>query len=73
MAPPEYDHFKDICLPKLSVKIIEEGDLGPSMSDLQSEDHVRRSSITMYQMVDTQHPDVREIQKIVERMKFTEL
>ena len=33
----------------------------------------RRPSITMYQSVDNQHPDVIAIQKLVERMKFGEL
>ena len=32
----------------------------------------RRPSITMYQSVDSQHPDVIAIQRLVDRMKFGE-
>ena len=42
------------------------------MADLQVEDVERRPSITMYQSVDSQHPNVIAIQKLVERMKFGE-
>ena len=59
--------------PSMSDLHSEDHDRRPSLSELQSEDYVRRPSITMYQLVDTQHPDVREIQMIVKRIKFTEL
>merc|ERR1712025_644685 len=42
----------------------------PSLAELQAEDSERRPSLTMYQSEDSLHPDVREIQKYVEKLKF---
>ena len=50
-----------------------EDDRRPSLAELQVEDMERRPSITMYQSVDSQHPDVIALQKLVDKMKFTEI
>ena len=63
--------MKDTRLPPLTIIQTDE-DRRPSLAELQVEDMERRPSITMYQSVDPQHPDVIAIQKLVERMKFGE-
>ena len=63
--------MKDSSLPPLTIFQTDD-DRRPSLAELQVEDMERRPSITMYQSVDSQHPDVIAIQKLVERMKFGE-
>ncbi|XP_023342666.1 uncharacterized protein LOC111712324 [Eurytemora carolleeae] len=47
-------------------------DRRPSLAELQKEDRYRRPSVTEYQLVDSNHPDLTDIQKLVEKMHFGE-
>ena len=44
----------------------------PSFEDLHGDDGTRRPSITMYQSIDDDHPDLASIQNIVANMTFGE-
>ena len=48
-----------------------EKDSKPSFSDMQGDDPGRRPSITVYQSVDDDHPDLQSIQSIVANMNFS--
>ena len=47
-------------------------DRRPSFAEIQSEDRVRRPSVTLYQMEDSDHPDIKSIQAMVAHMTFGE-
>ncbi|XP_023323562.1 uncharacterized protein LOC111697704 [Eurytemora carolleeae] len=51
---------------------LEEEERRPSLADLQAEDRERRPSLIMYQSEDTEHPDVVALQKLVDRLHFSE-
>ena len=50
--------------------IKDEDDRRPSFEEMQSEDHVRRPSVTVYQLEDSDHPDIKSIQDLVAGMTF---
>ena len=45
-------------------------DRRPSFAEMQSEDRVRRPSINVYQLEDSDHPDIKSIQNMVADMTF---
>ena len=52
------------------VKDVEKDDRRPSFAEMQSEDNMRRPSVTVYQLEDSDHPDIKSIQDLVAGMTF---
>eukprot|EP00092_Neocalanus_flemingeri_P000319 GFUD01000341.1.p1 GENE.GFUD01000341.1~~GFUD01000341.1.p1 ORF type:complete len:181 (-),score=43.73 GFUD01000341.1:81-623(-) len=50
--------------------IKDEDDRRPSFEEMQSEDRIRRPSVTVYQLEDSDHPDIKSIQDLVACMTF---
>ena len=47
-------------------------DRRPSFAEMQGEDLVRRPSVTVYQLEDSDHPGIKSIQDLVANMNFGE-
>ena len=45
-------------------------DRRPSFAEIQGEDLVRRPSVTVYQLEDSDHPDIKSIQDLVANMNI---
>ena len=61
------DIFTEV-IPK--VKDVDKDDRWPSFEEMQSEDNLRRPSVTVYQLEDSDHPDIKSIQDLVASMTF---
>jgi hypothetical protein len=55
---------------KEDAKEEDKNDRRPSFAEMQSEDHLRRPSVTVYQLEDSDHPDIKSIQDLVAGMTF---
>ena len=65
------DNLDDIFTEEISeVKDVEKDDRRPSFEEMQSEDNMRRPSVTVYQLEDSDHPDIKSIQALVAGMTF---
>ena len=49
---------------------VGESDHRPSFANMQSEDNMRRPSVAVYQLEDSDHPDIKSIQDLVAGMTF---
>ena len=47
-------------------------DRRPSFAEMQSEDRMRRPSVNVYQLEDSDHPDIKSIQDLVADMTFSD-
>ena len=67
----EHD-FLDNTFKEDTLEDIEVGksDRRPSFANMQSEDNMRRPSVTVYQLEDSDHPDIKSIQDLVAGMTF---
>ena len=63
------DIFTEV-IPK--VKDVDKDDHRPSFAEMQSEYRMRRPSVTLYQLEDSDHPDIKSIQDLVAGMTFGE-
>merc|ERR1712059_97282 len=59
------DEFVEVVLQKWKKK-----DHRPTFKEMHAEDGKRRPSVTEYQSVDSDHPDIQHIQAMVADMKF---
>ena len=54
------------------VKDVDKDDRRPYFAEMQSEENMRRPSVTVYQSEDSDHPDIKSIQELVAGMTFVD-